>query len=179
MDQLIPLVYEELRAIAHRQRRGEDADATFNTTSLVHEAYIKLIDQTRVEWQNRAHFFAIASQSIRRIIVDRARERLAKKRGGGWVRVPIERLNEGGEFTDERAAAFVALDEALDRLESLDLRQCQVVTYRFFGGLTIEETADAMDISIATVKRDWRMGRAWLHKELTDSHGESGTGRAP
>jgi RNA polymerase sigma factor (TIGR02999 family) len=165
-DRLLPLVYDELRAIAHGQRRSEPAELTLNTTALVHEAYLKLVDQTRVTWRNRAHFFAIASRSIRRIVIDRARERLAQKRGGGAAHISIEQLDVES-LGEEQADVLVGLDEALSRLAAVDPRQGEVVTYRFFGGLTIEETAEVLGVSPATVKREWAMAKAWLHRELS------------
>ena len=170
-DQLLPLVYDELRGIARRQRSLERADATLQTTALVHEAYLKLVDQNRVSWRNRAHFFAIAARSIRRILVDRARERLAKKRGGDITKIPLDELAHGDVMDDGRAATFVQLDDVLDELESIDERQAQVVTYRFFGGLTIEETAEVLEVSPATVKREWAMAKAWLHRAMTEGEG--------
>lgn len=166
LDRLLPLVYDELRAIAHGQRRSEPAEFTLNTTALVHEAYLKLVDQTRVTWKNRAHFFAIASRSIRRIVIDHARERLAQKRGAGADHISIEQL-ESEPLGDGHPETLVGLDEALSRLARVDPRQGQVVTYRFFGGLTIEETAEVIGVSVATVKREWTMAKAWLHRELT------------
>lgn len=166
LDRLLPLVYDELRAIAHGQRRSEPAEFTLNTTALVHEAYLKLVDQRRVTWKNRAHFFAIASRSIRRIVIDHARERLAQKRGSGVDHVSIEQL-ESEPLDDGHPETLVGLDEALSRLALVDPRQGEVVTYRFFGGLTIEETAEVLGISTATVKREWVMAKAWLHRELT------------
>lgn len=168
IDRLMPLVYDELRAIAHNHRRNEDNAETLSTTVLVHEAYLKLVDQTRVTWQNRSHFFAIASQAVRRIIIDHARQRLAQKRGGGWVRVPLDGLDGGAELSRDGAARFLALDEALERLGLVDARQARVVECRFFGGLTVGETAEALGISPATVKREWSMAKAWLHRELAD-----------
>lgn len=165
-DRLLPMVYDELRAIAHGQRRSEPAEFTLSTTALVHEAYLKLVDQTRVDWKNRAHFFAIASRSIRRIVIDHARERLAQKRGAGVDHISIEQL-EGEPLDDGHPETLVGLDEALSRLARVDPRQGEVVTYRFFGGLTIEETAEVLGISVATVKREWAMAKAWLHRELT------------
>lgn len=167
MGRLLPLIYDELREIARRQRRREGQEHTLSTTALVHEAYIKLVDQTRVTWQNRAHFFAIASQSIRRIIIDHARHRLAQKRGGRWVRIPLDALDGEGSLSWQDAEEFVALDEALTRLAQLDQRQSKVVTYRFFGGLTVEETAEVLGLSQATVKREWSVAKAWLHREMT------------
>jgi len=167
IDRLMPMVYDELRAIAHNQRRDEYRVDTLNTTALVHEAYLKIVDQSRVSWQNRAHFFAIAAQAIRRIIVDYARQRQAQKRGGGWIRIPLDQLGTveepGADGVD-----FLALDEALHRLETVDPRQSHIVECRFFGGLTIEETAEAVSVSPATVKREWSMAKAWLHKELEE-----------
>lgn len=184
LDRLLPLVYDELRSIAHRQRQSRDRNATLNTTALVHEAYMKLVSQDRLSWQNRAHFFAIASRFTRRILVDRARERLAHKRGGDRYRVPLDdqavAADVDGSPLDplaapvlgldlKQAAEFIALDEALDRLSEMDERASQVVTYRFFGGLSVEETAEVLRISPATVKRDWSMARAWLHRELMEA----------
>ncbi len=166
LDRLLPLVYDELRAIAHGQRRSEPAEFTLNTTALVHEAYLKLVDQTRVTWRNRAHFFAIASRSIRRIVVDHARERLALKRGSGVEHISIEQL-EAEPLGEGHAETLVGLDDALSRLACVDPRQGEIVTYRFFGALTIEETAEVLGISTATVKREWAMAKAWLHRELT------------
>lgn len=172
LDRLVPLVYDELRGIAQRQRRVRDRQLTLNTTGLVHEAYMKLVDQSRATWQNRAHFFAVAARLIRRLIVDAARERLAQKRGGNWKRVPLaESAQPFGGTDEDPPEAFVRLDEALHRLALLDARQADIVTYRFFGGLTVEETAEVMDLSPATVKRDWSMARAWLHRELRPDGG--------
>ncbi len=165
-DQLMPLIYDQLRVIARNQRRGE-ASETLSTTAMVHEAYVKLVDQKRATYHNRSHFFAIAATALRRIIVDHARERLAKKRGGNWERIPLENLGDSSQLTDARAHQFVELDEVLDRLRLIDERQSAVVTYRFFGGLTIEETAEVLELSPATVKREWAMAKAWLHRELS------------
>ncbi|HYM62819.1 MAG TPA: sigma-70 family RNA polymerase sigma factor, partial [Thermoanaerobaculia bacterium] len=162
LDELIPLVYDELRRIARRQMKRERAGASFQTTTLIHEAYLKLVDQTHAHWRDRAHFFAVASQLMRRIAVDHARARLADKRGGGLVQVSID--DAPGEYRDEE---LLAIDEALSHLEQLDPQQCRVVELRFFGGLTIEETAVAMRISTATVKREWSTAKAWLYHEVT------------
>lgn len=164
LDNLLPLVYDELRHIAQGQLRRERVGHTLNTTALVHEAYLKLCDQDRVDWQNRAHFFAVAAQAMRRILVDYARHRNREKRGGGVAKVSFE---EGmGLFSDDQSEALLALDEALQRLEAINDRHGRVVECRFFGGLTIEETATALDISTATVARDWQMARAWLKREM-------------
>lgn len=168
-DELFPLVYDELRQIAHRRMRDERNDHTLRTTALVHEAYMELVDLDRVGWQNRRHFFAIAARVIRNLLVDYAAKRNAKKRGGDRARVPLEEW-DGAEkvvFDD-----VLAVNQALDRLESVDERQVRVVECRFFAGLTIEETSDALGISPATVGRDWRMARAWLNRELTNGEGD-------
>ncbi len=172
LDRLVPLVHDELRAIAHNQRRREHDLQTLNTTALVHEAYLKLVDQKRVTWQNRAHFFAVAARSMRRIVIDHARERMAQKRGGGWARVDLEDLG-GPDVSDEKAPGLIALNDALERLAEVDPRQSDVVTLRFFGGLSVEEAGEVLGISKATVKREWAMARAWLHREMGGSTGES------
>ena len=169
LDDLMPMVYEELRLMAHRQLRGERAGHTLNTTALVHEAYFKLVDQNRVEWQNRAHFFGIAAQAMRRILLMYARARHRQKRGGGQEPLPLE---EAIVLTDARAEALIDLDDALARLEHIDERLVRLVECRYFGGLTIEETAQALDLSPATIKREWRAARAWLHRALQDNPGE-------
>ncbi len=163
-DRLMPLVYDELRRLARRHLRRERPGHTLTTTALVHEAYLNLIDQNRVQWQNRAHFFGIAAQCMRRILLMHARKRSTAKRGGGQARLP---LDDVVVISNERAEALLALDEALTRLEAVDARLAQIVEYRYFGGLTIEETAAVLGISKATVKRDFRTARAWLHRELT------------
>jgi len=168
MDRLVPLVYERLRRIAHLQLRAEPVGHTFSTTVLVHEAYLKLVDQTRAEWQDRGHFFAVASGAMRRILVDYARRYRAARRGGGDDGAPVRPVPL--EDTDipvaERADALVALDEALERLARLDERQARVVECRFFGGLTEEETATALGVSQRTVAREWVTARGWLYQEL-------------
>ncbi|MEZ4699752.1 MAG: ECF-type sigma factor [Rhodothermales bacterium] len=163
MDRLLPVVYDELRRLAHRQLDRERADHTFSTTDLVHEAFLKLVQLDRIQWQNRAHFFAIAAQAMRNILVNYALKRKAQKRGGAQEKLP---LDEGLVMSDQRADALLALDEALTRLEAMSVRQHQVVTYRFFGGLNIEETATVLKVSPATVKREWTIARAWLNREL-------------
>jgi RNA polymerase sigma factor (TIGR02999 family) len=164
-ESLVPLVYDELRLIAHRHLRGENPLNPLETTDLVHEAYMKLVDQTRVEWRDRAHFFAVASMVMRRILVNEAHKRRALKRGGGAQRVPLDE-EVLPAMSDERAERLIALDEALDRLGAANQRQSRVIECRFFGGLSNEEVALALSVSAATVKRDWRAARAWLFREL-------------
>ena len=164
LNDLFPLVYGELRKIARRYLRNERRAITLQTTALVHEAYLKLIDQNRVEWQNRAHFYGIAAQAMRRILLDQARKRLAEKRGSG---VNVISLDDGFvEISDERAAELIGLDEALQRLSEMDPQKSRLVELRFFGGLSIEETAEVMGVSVPTVNRGWRAAKAWLSKEL-------------
>ena len=162
-DQLMPLVYEALEAIARNHLRKERADHTLDTSALVHEAYLKLVVQTRASWANRAHFFAIASQAMRRILINYAHKRNAAKRGGGMAAVT---LNENLVQQEMRPEQLLALDEALDRLASFSERQAKVVEMRFFGGLKEEEIAEVLGISGPTVRRDWRFAKAWLSKEL-------------
>jgi RNA polymerase sigma factor (TIGR02999 family) len=163
-DQLVPLVYDELRQVAARRLRHERANHTLQPTALVHEAYVKLIDQNRVRWRNRAHFFAIASRLMRRILVDHARAHEAAKRGGGG---PMVSLDDAGDMALERDVSLLALDDALAQLETLDPLQAQIIELRYFGGLTIEETAAAVRVSPATVGREWNVAKAWLYRELT------------
>src|SRR5688500_12909683 len=168
MDRLAPLVYEQLRRIAHRQLRAEPVGHTLSTTALVHAAYLRLVDQTRGEWQDRGHFFAVAAGAMRRLLVDYARRYRAARRGGGddgTPRRPMS-LDSRGSPVDERAEAPVALDEALERRGEVDERQARVVDCRFFGGLTEEETAAALGISQRTVAREWVTARGWLFQEL-------------
>jgi RNA polymerase sigma factor (TIGR02999 family) len=164
LDELFPLVYGELRRIAHRQLRGERSAHTLNTTALVHEAYLKLVRMDRIPWRNRAQFFAIAARAMRRILVDYAYRRRRQKRGGGQA--PLS-LADVVVMVDSRADELVALDQALERLEAIDPRHTRVVECRVFGGMSIEETAEALDLSPATIKRDWAMARAWLNRELS------------
>ena len=163
LDRLLPVVYDELRRIAHGQLRGERAGHTLNTTALVHEAYLKLADLREMDWQDRAHFFAVAARLMRRILIDYARARQRDKRGGGMAPVP---LAEGMDIVVAEGDALLALDEALRRLEALNERQCRVVECRCFAGMSVEETAAALNTSPATVKRDWALSRAWLNREL-------------
>jgi RNA polymerase sigma factor (TIGR02999 family) len=162
-EELIPLVYDELRRLAHRQLRGERTDHTLQTAELVHETYLRLVDSSRVQWQNRAHFLAVAAQSMRRILVDAARSRQSLKRGGEQTRVALD-----AELTIAGAPKVdvVALDDALESLSRTDQRRSRVVELRFFGGLTVEETAAVLDVSPETVMRDWKVAKAWLFKQL-------------
>lgn len=164
MDRLMPLVYEELRRIARGRLRAERPDHSLTTTALVHETYLKLVDQTRVQWQDRAHFFAIASTMMRRILVDHARRRGSAKRGGERQKVSLEAAPLPVEDEVER---ILALDEALESLASVDPRLCQVVECRFFGGLTEEETAEVLDVTPRTVQRYWAKAKALLYEELS------------
>ena len=164
LDKLMPIVYEELRRQAARYLRREQAGHTLQTTALIHEAYVRLVDQRHVQWQNRAHFFGIAAQMMRRILVDHARTKKRAKRGGSDIKVS---LADATVPVKERDLDVVALDEALSRLAQIDEPQSRVVELRFFSGLTVEETAEVMGISPATVKRDWSMAKAWLHRELS------------
>jgi len=171
LDRLMPIVYDKLRRIAHAQLRGERPEHTLNTTALVNEAYLKLVNVRQVEWRDRAHFFAVAARLMRRILIDYARARQREKRGGDAVHVP---LAEAQDIPLGRAADdLLALDEALARLETQSERQCRVVECRCFAGMTVEETAAALGISVATVKRDWTFSRAWLNRELASSDGSA------
>lgn len=163
LDSLLPLVYQELRRLAAGYIRREKPGQTLQPTALVHEAYLRLMKDRPDRWQNRAHFCAIAAHSMRQILIERARARHAQKRFGGQARVTLEdALVAGGE----QSIDLLALDEAIDRLAELDTDQARIVELRFFGGLTVEETAEAMDTSPATVKRHWTIARAWLAREL-------------
>jgi RNA polymerase sigma factor (TIGR02999 family) len=164
-EHLIPVVYEELRRQAERAMRREGGEHTLQATALVHESYLRLVDQRHVEWRNRTHFFAIASTVMRRVLVDHARARLTAKRGGGAVPVSLAGAEPATpEGIDE--ADLLALHEALEKLAILDPGQARLVELRYFGGLTIEDTAEALSISPATVKREWAVARAWLRREL-------------
>ncbi len=163
LDRLFPTLYEELRRQAARHLRAERAGHTLQTTALVHEAYLRLVDQREVRCQNRAHFFGIAAQAMRRILVDHARSRHAAKRGGSAIQVPLE---EAHAVADASGVDLLDLDEALTRLAALDPQQARIVELRYFSGMSIEETAEVLGISPATVKRDWSMARAWLRREL-------------
>ena len=165
LDRLVPIVYDELRRQAARYLRRERVGHTLQTTALIHEAYLRLVDQKNVHWQNRAHFFGIAAQLMRRILVDHARTKKRAKRGGSDVRVS---LGDVQAVVKGKDLDVVALDEALDRLSEIDEQQSKIVELRFFSGLTVEETAEVLGISTATVKRDWSMARAWLHREISN-----------
>jgi RNA polymerase sigma factor (TIGR02999 family) len=166
LDELMPLVYDELRGLASAYLARERPGHTLQTTALVHEAYLKLVDQRRVQWQNRAHFFGIAAQMMRRILVSHARAHRAEKRGRGAQ--PLS-LDEVPELSAKPKVDLVALDDALDRLTEIDPRQGRVVELRFFGGLSIDEAGEVLSLSPATVGREWTMAKAWLYKELGGS----------
>lgn len=159
-------VYDTLRGVARRKLKDERGDHTLNTTALVHECYLKLVDQTQVQWQSRLHFFAMASRVMRNILIDYARRRTAQKRGGEAPHVPLEDVSVGGE--QRSAELFLALDEALDKLEELDERLARVVEYRFFGSMQEKEIAELMDLSPRTIRRDWRKAKGWLSRALEE-----------
>jgi RNA polymerase sigma factor (TIGR02999 family) len=165
LDDLMPLVYIELRRQAAGYLRRERIDHTLQPTALINEAYLKLIDQRDVKWQNRAHFFAIAAQAMRRILVDYARERKREKRGGAAENLPLDEALT--IVSREKSVDLVALDEALNKLAKFDERQAKVVELRYFSGLSIDETAEVLNVSNVTVRRDWNMAKAWLHQEIT------------
>jgi len=165
LDQLIPLVHQELRRIARRQMAHERPGQTLQATALVNEAYMRLVDLKRMKWQNRAHFFAMSARLMRRVLVDTARAKGYHKRGGGAQKVS---LDEALVISDEPGHDLVALDDALKALEALDPRKSEVVELRFFGGLSVEETAEALHVSADTVMRDWRFAKGWLLRELRD-----------
>jgi RNA polymerase sigma factor (TIGR02999 family) len=164
LDRLMPLVYEELRRLAHHYMGRERAGHTLQTTAIVNEAYLQLVDQRSVEWQNRAHFFGIAAHLMRRILASYARSRRYIKRGGGAHQVL---LDEAMMVSEEKAADMVALDDALSALAEIDPRKSQIVEMRFFSGLSIEETAEVLGVSPGTVMRDWTLAKAWLRREMT------------
>jgi RNA polymerase sigma factor (TIGR02999 family) len=164
LAQLVPRVYDELRRIAHHHLRAERPGRTLQTTALVHEAYLRLVDTRRVRWESRAHFLSVAAQAMRRILVDAARARGARKRGGGAAIVP---LDEAALLAPQREASLIALDEALTALAAVDPRKSRVVELRYFGGLSVEETAAVLHVSPETVHRDWRVAKAWLLRALS------------
>ncbi len=164
LERLTAIVYDELRRLAHNYLKREQQDITLQTSALVNEAWLRLIDAEQTDWQNRAHFFGVSAQLMRQILVDFARSRQSLKRGGQTFRVT---LGEAADIALERETDLVALDDALNTLAVLDPRQSQVIELRFFGGLSLEETAEVLQVSPGTVRRDWRMARAWLHRELS------------
>jgi len=164
LDKLIPLVYDELHRLAKRQMAHERAGHPLQTTALVNEAYLRLIEASQVGWHNRAHFFAVSAQLMRRILVDFARSRNRVKRGGSVRRVS---LDEAMEISEERESDLVALDDALSALAAIDARKSKVVELRFFGGLSVEETADVLNISAETIMRDWKFAKSWLLREMS------------
>jgi len=166
LDRLMPLVYEELRRMADRYMRNERKGHTLQTSALVNEAYLRLVDHENIDWQNRAHFFGVAAQAMRRILVDHARSRGYLKRGGA---AKLVSLDDVAILAQDRAAELIALDEALQELAKIDPRKSRVVELRCFGGLSLEETAEAIEISIPTVTRDWNTAKAWLLREMTKS----------
>jgi RNA polymerase sigma-70 factor, ECF subfamily len=172
-ERLVPLVYAELHRMAHRRMRDERPAHVLQTTALIHEAYMRLIDITRVRWQNRAHFFAMSAQVMRRILVDAARERGARKRGGEISHVTFD---EALVPTPERGSDLIDLDAALQALSKVDPRKSQVVELRYFGGLSVEETAEVLKVSPETVGRDWRMAKLWLLRELGQPAAHAGEG---
>jgi len=163
LDKLFPLVERELHRLAHSYMRKEKSDHTLQTTALVNEAYLRLVDQKNTRWQNRAHFFGIAAQIMRRILMNYARDRQRMKRGGDAIQVS---LSEVDLVSGTKASELLALDEALDRLSAIDERKAKVVEFRYFGGLSVEETAEVLKISSITVTRDWNMAKAWLAREI-------------
>jgi RNA polymerase sigma-70 factor, ECF subfamily len=167
-SELIPMVYDELRRLAASYMRRERPDHTLQATALVHEAYVKLLEQRSVDWQSRAHFFGIAAQLMRRILIDHARSHLRQKRGGENQKVS---LDGALVFSEQQSAEMLAVDESLQRLEKVDPRQARVVELRFFGGLNVEEIAEILKVSDKTVKRDWSVARAWLYADMKKSHG--------
>lgn len=169
-DELLPLVYDELHRLAERQRHRWEGDETLNTTALVHEAYLKLADQSAPEWQNRAHFLSVASTAMRQILIDYAKRKCAAKRGGRRPHVPLHEveaaLRQVEPSTEHSDEVLVALDDSLRRLDQWNPRQMRIVECRFFGGMSVEDTAEALGVSPATVKRGWGMAQAWLYRDL-------------
>lgn len=168
LEKLLPLVEKELHRLAHYQMRRMKPGNTFQTTALINETYLRLINQNRVHWQNRAHFFGIAAQLMKRILLNYARDQKRQKRGGG-VAVQVS-LSEAAVMSAEKIEQLLAIDEALQRLAEKDERKCKVVELRFYGGLSIEETAEVLKVSPVTVARDWNMARAWLAREIGDGN---------
>lgn len=171
LDRLIPLVYQELHRIARGCMAGERAGHSFQATALVSEAYVRLVDVKNVSWHDRAHFLAVAARVMRRILVDQARARRSEKRGGLLAKIPFD---EGIVVANEPQQGFIALDEALEALEKLDGRKSRVIELRYFGGLTLEETASVLNVSTDTVMRDWRLARVWLRREMRSNNRDAG-----
>jgi len=174
LDKLIPVVYQELRRMADRCLRGENAAHSLQPTALVHEAYLRLIDQSRVEWHNRAQFFGVAAQMMRRILTDHAKTKHREKRGGKARKLSLDEI---ANYADQPAAGLVALDEALKILAEMDERKSRVVEMRYFGGLTVEETAQVLGVSDKTVIRDWNLAKAWLYQQLNRAGGTENPAR--
>jgi RNA polymerase sigma-70 factor (ECF subfamily) len=173
-DQLTPRVYDELQRIAGHFMQNERPGRTLQTTVLVHEVYLKLIDVKNVNWEHRSHFFAVCSQVMRRILLERARRRVAQKRGGAMQRIDLDQapLDQVADVVSMRARELIALDDALNALAKMDARKAQVIELRFFGGLSVEDTAEALRVSAGTVLRDWRLARAWLSAQLSAGDGQ-------
>jgi RNA polymerase sigma-70 factor (ECF subfamily) len=167
LDKLVPVVYQELRRLASYYMRRERPGHTLQTSALVNEAYMRLVDYKKMQWESRAHFFAVAAQAMRRILVDHARKRHFAKRGGGAVQVS---LDESALVSQNQAADLIALDDALTGLEAIDPRKSRIVELRYIGGLNIEETAEVLDISPATVQREWRAAKAWLYRAIKEGN---------
>ena len=165
LDRLMPLVYDELHRLAHQHMQHEKAGHLLQTSALINEAYLRLVDKPQIRWENRTHFFGIAARVMRRVLVDEARKRNSAKRGGGTIQVS---LAEATTASQEQAANVIALDDALKGLEAIDSRQSEIVELRFFGGLSIEETAEVLKVSPGTVMRDWTFARAWLRHQMTE-----------
>jgi RNA polymerase sigma factor (TIGR02999 family) len=163
LDQLIPIIYDDLLRLARVRLKNEERECALQPTALVHESYLRLADQTRLQWQNRAHFYAIAANTMRRVLIDHARKRKADKRGGG-IRVTLQ---TGMDFAEERAPDFLLLDAALTKLAALDERKGRAIELKFFGGMTTEEIGEVLGISVATVGRELRLGQAWLRREMS------------
>lgn len=170
VDALLESVYAQLHDLAAAKLRRESADHTLQATALVHEAYLKMVDHSRVSWQGKTHFYAVAAQAMHRLLIDAARKRKAEKRGGGWRQVSLDDASSGGGQTTD----LVALTEALEKMRTLDPRQAQVVELRMLGDLSVEQTADLLGVSTRTVNRDWTMGLAWLRRELSQTEDGGG-----
>jgi len=163
LDELMPIIYDELHQLAHKYIRREEPGHILQTSALINEAYLRLVERPRIHWENRGHFLGIAARLMRQILVDEARKRKSDKRGGNAIKIP---LDEAGNVVEQQATNVIALDDALTRLEAIDKRQSEIVELRFFGGLSIEETAEVLKVSPGTVMRDWTFARAWLRNEM-------------